>query len=134
MLRTFLPFAFLLALPSCGALSLLQERGQIRDFRGEVAEGNQKLNERIDGFQEKLNTGIDGIQQDLGDLEQTWTAAHEAADVNKDGKVEGGYEQLLLLLGGGGALAEMMRRKLKGLDGKIEHERVKRKAVEAKLP
>lgn len=138
-------FPLLLILPSCGALAALQQRDGVSDLRKE-------FNDRSDKILDQVGSVRDEIGQGLEELEQTWTAAHEQADVNKDGKVEGGYEQLLLLLAGGGGLLEFGRRKLKALDSKheesknhrlelearIEHEREKRKdgqvaALEAQL-
>lgn len=136
-LLAFLLFPLLLILPSCGALASLQQRDGVSDLRKEFTERSDKVLDRV----EKVR---DEIGKDLDDLSQTWDSAHQQADVNKDGKIEGGYEQLMLLLLGGGGAAEMLRRKLKALEGKhdesaehraelearIEHEREKRKDSE----
>ena len=101
-----------LVLPSCGLMQGLQTAGELSKIRAEV--------------------------QDIAkDVDVVLSDAEKAADINKNGKVDGGYEQLLLLLLGCGGLFEVGRRKLKGQEAKnaeltarIEHERERRKDAE----
>lgn len=106
----------LLLLTSCGALQQLQQKRDLSDLRGEI------------------NKGLDQVQAEVGktldEIEQLHKQAFEAADQNKNGVIDEGYEQWMYLLLGGGGLAEVLRRKLKNQDARIEHEREKRKALE----
>lgn len=121
-----LSFCLLLTLPSCGALAALQQRDAVGGLREEVFAGLSKVEAGVAVVRKEVTEGLD-------ELEKTWTAAHEQADVNKDGKIEGSYEQLLLLLLGGGGLAEAARRKLKNLEGKHEASKADREELKARI-
>lgn len=113
-MKPFLPLAFLLLLPSCGALAL------------------QGQNDKLD----KVDRGLDVLSRSLGEVaatveevKQAKASSREQADVNKDGKLD---PTEMLTYGGllAAALAEMARRKMKALQGQIDHERAKRKEAE----
>lgn len=122
----YLLLCLLFLLPSCGALSALQQRDGVSDLRKEVNDGLQKVADGVSVVQKEVAEGLE-------ELDKTWTQAHEQADVNKDGKIDGGYEQLLLLLLGGGGLLEFGRRKLKALEGRHEESRAHREELEARI-
>lgn len=120
-LLALLLFPLLLILPSCGALAL---QGQ-----------GEKL-DRVDRGLEQVSKGLTEIVTSVEEIKAAKAEAREAADVNKDGKLD---PTEMLTYGGllAAALAEMARRKMKALQGNIEevngrvdHERAQRKAAE----
>lgn len=126
MLRILSILCLLLLLPSCGALAALQQKEDLSGFRKEVDDRLTKVVDGVVSVKEEVSKGLE-------ELDQTWTAAHEQADVNKDGKVDGGYEQLLLLLLGGGGVLEFGRRKLKALESRHEESKSHREELEARI-
>lgn len=123
-MKRFIPlFVPLLLLPSCGALAGLQQADRL---------------DKVDRTLEKVGDGLTEVVETVTELRQIQTTARAQADVNQDGKLD---PTEMLTYGGlvAAALAEMARRKLKAVEGKaeeangrVEFERAKRKAAEAK--
>lgn len=121
-------FPLLLTLQSCGFLAQQQQGEKLDRQTGRI--------EQVDQLLQKMSAGLAVLVTSVEEMKEAKAQAREAADVNKDGKLDAGE---MLTYGGllAAALAEMARRKMKALQGNIEqvngrvdHERALRKEAE----
>lgn len=113
----FVLIPFIVLLPGCGALNAWQQNGKL-----------DKVDEKLGKVDEVLGDVAEGLTE----IRKVQAEAREKADVDKDGVLSGTE---LLTYGGllTAGMAELARRKFKAVDGKVEHEREKRKDAEVAM-
>lgn len=126
-MKQLLIFALLAALfVGCGTLQSLQEG---------VASAKEMIGDAKDAYDAvKNNVGqlTEAVAEVGPALEQAKAEAKEKADADGDGEIAGA-ERYAYWAALAAAALEWFRRKMKSFDGRITHERSKRKALEGKV-